>query len=538
MSSKNGSERGSFPPKDEKSEEKRVSLGNDVKKEDSIDIEEFLKIADARIDHLFRSGEELGFVESGEDLAIEGREGIEESRHYTPEETPSIDLTPLYGEKAVTSVAKEEKVTLFDLLEQANVTYLSLDWDFSLENLNKMQECIANIKSHITPTPKVLVIFGILENLLDWFKNHENTVSVVSLTLFKEALQLLTKVLQRDQKIGDTEEVLIAQLSKRFSILQRQYNLQAKIFVPYKTMPEKPREEREVQVVKREVETPAIEEVSPISVSLESFDELKVSIKNLVANIKNENVKFGKVIDTIEKRPKLKPLADGLKIVLSKYQRYSKDLEIIEKEIERVWSKELQVHTSRLEERLREEFLKPVPPPPPPPAEEIIPSTLEDVAGKIGDVYVFLCHGRYFALPSDYVVRIEDVSSHKASKIITKGQATIKDLNPFWRGVKYKVLGNWKSLKEGELKALTFKYLDVKRIFNLPGPKSGQYGGVAILASDREHSIVLFADSMVSNSPLKISGFNNRPDSKYVLGDVDIGRKVNVELLNIRTLAG
>jgi hypothetical protein len=185
-----------------------------------IDIDELTKNIEERIDELFRPDAEISFeikTESPEERVISEVIGSDAVERRPPTEQP------LTTSDMLESV---EEPTLMELLEKATISYLSLDWEFSQENLTRMRESLKAIESKITPVGETHALFKILERLLNWFAVHDRTVSSVSLALFRETLQFLTKLVQRDQKIGEKDRDITEQFIKRFNILKKQYAIQ------------------------------------------------------------------------------------------------------------------------------------------------------------------------------------------------------------------------------------------------------------------------------------------------------------------------
>lgn len=533
------------------SEEGHVATSSGTSRSDrsedlDMDIEELTKTIEERIDELFRPEAEITF-----DFKPDVKKEVDVVSDIIKTGDVKGSEPIIEGAKSV-ELQEQEEVTLMELLERATVSYLSLDWEFSQENLQAMKNSIEAIESRIRPVEETRIILEILKRLLDWFSNYEQTVSAVSLALFREALQFLSKVLQRDQKIGEKEQAIVEQFRKRFNILMKQYGIK----------------EPEIALapvvdIKKEVIEPAVTVVEPsvtVEISSEapgisSFEDAISEARKLRENLERENRRLRKIIEILYARPKLKPVGDRLVKVVDQYEKYTRQVSHLEAFLDR--HKEDVLKSIALEEKkvLTEELTKDQAKAEPKPVsmpevtvdkpvfieEETISaersyseSDRSAEAGLVREVYLFLCQGKYFAIPSDSLVKYDHLSSKKAYNLRSRGYGTLGDVKPFFKSIRHGVRGVWKDKSDRDLKSMVFKYLDIKKKFNLPQAK-GEYGGVVVFASNGINNVMFIVDFVIDERVFTVRSF--RPsEAPDLMGFVDLDRYRNVEVINIETL--
>lgn len=525
-----------------------------------IDIDELTKNIEERIDELFRPDAEISFeikTESPEERVISEVIGSDAVERRPPTEQP------LTTSDMLESV---EEPTLMELLEKATISYLSLDWEFSQENLTRMRESLKAIESKITPVGETHALFKILERLLNWFAVHDRTVSSVSLALFRETLQFLTKLVQRDQKIGEKDRDITEQFIKRFNILKKQYAIQEPdVEIEFIPAPEVKIETVSVKqtkispVVTKEPPVPVTKRVPEAVVTdrpavqkpqaateISSLEDLKREIENLRVKLDNANYRLIKVVQLLSSRPKLKPVGERLEKIVELYRSCANQTKGLETFL-------LTSSDSFIQSLLRDyDLVKPAPLfVEQPPSEKVEPqverikprepekreeSLPEAVAGETGikEVNLFLCQGKYFAIPSDQIVKYDQISSAKAIALTSRGVGTLKDVKPFFKSVKHGVKGVWRDKSDKELKSMVFRYVDLRRKFNLPGYKS-EYGGVVVFASNFKRNIMFIVDSIIGEGPFPVREIKSVKEPGIV-AIANLDQYKNVDVINVNDI--
>ncbi|MEJ5301131.1 MAG: hypothetical protein WHS38_09110 [Thermodesulforhabdaceae bacterium] len=530
-----------------------------------IEVDELTKTIEDRIDQLFRPEFELSFdferkeekdkspiseiiesedVESGQ---IEDVKRIEE----IPEREARVDTADVYS--------KEEEPTLLELLEKAQITYLSLDWEFSQDNLKAMNDVVIAVESKVVPIAETRVLFTILKKLLEWFSYYEQTVSSSSLALFRETLQFLRKILQRDQKIGDKEREIINQLRKRFNILRKQHNIKE----PDLEMPPVTPDVPEVPVGPKIAVVSEATEASPAlytPTKIASLEDLEREIQNLRKALEQENVRLRKVIEILYNRPKLKPLGDRLIKLVERYETCAFRMQNLESSlklsefavattpgpeirVEPTSAEKLPLESSKVEhaslnlpaeEKVQERKIAIEEQPKKEVAPEPLVTQPTEIFGIVKKVYVFLYQGKYFAIPADQLIKYDQISSKKAASLINKGFGTLKDVKPFFKKITYGVRGGWLYKPEKDLKSMVFKYVNLRHLFRLPGVKE-EYGGMIIFVSDGTNNVMFLVDSVIGEDPISVKDVKPANLSNLI-GVVNTDQYKNVDVIDIRTL--
>jgi len=522
-----------------------------------INVDELTKTIEERIDQLFRPEVELSF--DFEARKEEDKSPISEIiSSEAPESRISEDIKkfePLPEQKVELETPEVSKVaeepTLLELLERATVAYLSLDWEFTQDNLQAMANSVLAIESKVDPVPETRVLFTILKKLLEWFSSYEQTVSANSLTLFREVLQFLSKTLQRGQKIGDKEQKIINQFCKRFNILKKQYNIKE----PDLTMPPVPSEVSvELKVAEGIVETkPEARVVSKIT----SIQDLELEIRNLRKTLEEENLRLRRIIEILNDRPKLKPLGDRLLKVVHRYESYVDRIQNLEVALSSfkidfpkgIMSDRDKEKTSPAKTLSEGTFVEPAVAEPDFVGKEkgevdshIKEEAVSEAISRPSDeyesvkkIYVFLYQGKYFAIPADQLVKYDQISFKKAGSLMSKGFGTLKDVKPFFKKITHGVRGQWLYKPQQELKSMIFKYVNIRRLFDLPEIKE-EYGGVVIFASDGVNNVMFLVDSVIEGDPIFVKEIKPAKNPK-LLGVANVDQYKNVDIINIKALA-
>lgn len=538
-------------------DQKQLSTSDNVQVgELELDIEELTRSVEAKIDELFRPESDIVFEVDREQSELAIVNEIIESESVVTQPS-GIAATDSY-----TAEEAKEEPTLQELLERATVSYLSLDWEFSQENIQSMKDVILAIEAKIDLVEETRILLEILKRLLNWFSVYEQTVSSVSLALFREVLQFLSKILRKNQEIGEKEKNIVEQFRKRFNILIRQYNIQEPDleFAPIVRELEVIQPAPKVMEVKVSVPEPVLEKEVPSDIGyIASFDDFENEIKNLLVNLEKTNERLKKVVGILNARPNLKPIGDRLMKVVEQYENYARRINSLEAFLsehkasisagivavetgEPLQTKEAfheklgfeikpeqhllsSGHKKDIEAEAKVQI---------PVAEHV--ANLEEPAEspKIDEVYLFLCEGKYFAIPSYQLVKYDNISSKKASKLRSKGYGTLKDVKPFFKSIKHGVKDAWRNKSDRELKSMNFNYVDIKEKFGFIHGKE-EYGGVAVFASDGTDNVVFIVDFVIEDRSFPVT--HVKPSRvPNLLGTTSLDRYKNIEIIDIKAL--
>ena len=113
------------------------------------------------------------------------------------------------------------------LIEQFNAAYLSLDWDFSRENLKKFIDALQRLEPMASHSPDAKSVFKIMEVILKRLLNRPNAVNTKLVQLIRDSQGLLAHMLLIEGKSGPSEKQRLKELVEKFQDL-RQKALAAK----------------------------------------------------------------------------------------------------------------------------------------------------------------------------------------------------------------------------------------------------------------------------------------------------------------------
>ncbi|MDR3554711.1 MAG: hypothetical protein P4L55_08145, partial [Syntrophobacteraceae bacterium] len=112
-------------------------------------------------------------------------------------------------------------------IEQFNAAYLSLDWDFSRENLQKFIEALEQLEPMVSKSPDAKSVFKILEVILKRLLKRPNAINTKLVQLIRDSQGLLAHMLLREGESGPDEKQRLKALVAMFQNL-RQRALAAK----------------------------------------------------------------------------------------------------------------------------------------------------------------------------------------------------------------------------------------------------------------------------------------------------------------------
>ncbi len=541
--------------------------GKDERLHDDMDFDDFTKTIDERIDMLFRPSDEIGEVGNGIDedtysAKSEAKDGIEtvetatvdtvvaDTSGYEPVQS-GLNLELL--QKGPTEKPTEEKrdkppvSNITNLLEKVHIAYLDLDWEFSQKNVQNLQKSLQELKEVVDLSQEADSLFYIVEAILDMFLKDENAVSYASMSILREALNLLLKILQKPA--GADEKALLAGITKRFNKLAgipvRKEERVKPVTVDEVAKPEKLRKkeisvesvqaeafpsEVEVRVAEygvTEVEKPTIVEKTEITEEyivgevydvegvVSALEKAHLQLQQIYSAIERENKLFGKIINVFSQRPKLRQIADYLTKIENNYSRYGKRLKTLEAIIAESVDvlKRLSVRSVTDREGIEQERIEEISI-----SEEPSAKVVEEIPEEIKKLIVVQVHGQNVALPFENVIKVAGVTSKKIQSISNRGYAKLKDVKPFLRGIKHGVLGKWRTMPSGFLKSLEFPLIDISTIVEeFRDSDSVFYEGVVFIGDDEKYGAIL-VDAVLPTTPEVLKEYFPVKGKKGILG--------------------
>lgn len=420
------------------------------------------------------------------------------------------------------------------LVENFNIAYLSLDWEFSVENVTKLWGAVENLRLYCEKSRETLFLFKLLRSLLHRVRLNPDAVQPEVVEMMKNAQEVLKTLLLSETGPGSNEKEKLRNLVSR-----------------YKAMRDRFGERREA-----EAEAVRVERASPFdalrsgprpdwpSMDLERWEQWKqtfVQVNREALRIFENVAKAVREIEgnlprTVALRKVSQQLAD-VGFVLEQYASFSKarneewqdGLEWLRQNHLRTLEEKVAVSapTPVFREAVHEEI-------PIMQRAEPAEDTLEDpVVTRNDQAFIFSLCGKQFAILAKHVLKIDRVNTKKVANIIARGYAVLSDFKPFYRSIRSGLLGAWSGLPSVVLK--NYRFLPIpEEIFGMPG-NSTSAGGVILVSTGRHHGII-FVDSPVVDLHNDTEIKMKRHVSGHVLGTALGDSGDPVEVLNMDAL--
>ncbi len=388
-------------------------------------------------------------------------------------------------------VKTSQELELPNLVENFNIAYLSLDWEFSSENLSKLWAALEGLQAYCGKSRETLFLFKLLRSLLHRLRNKPDSVQPEIIEMMRDGHEMLKTLLVSSDGPGTREKEKLKSLAGRYRVL---------------------RDGSSESSEEAQIETPQVERVSPFlafsnapvtdwtSMTRDAFPQWMESHALKAAELDKvlEN-QAADILSFDEKQNRKRTLSD----VTSRLTRIRSVLEeyaLIRRGREQEWKNgvewllEFNGHGDATEVRSDDEVIpESVSQPVAAPVREVPPEAM----GSSGEqreeqVFFFTLGGRKFGILSKHVVKIDSVNKKRVEKIIARGHATLGDFKPFYRSLKAGLLGAWSGLPVEILK--TYRFVPISLEMPEMEEASSAVGGVVLVSSGRNHGVI-FVDS-------------------------------------------
>ena len=459
---------------------------------DALDIKAFEDEIDKEIDALFvPAAADISMDEETPSAppAAAATAGPEPPPAVTPPQAPPLPEAGV--EPAPPSTPDAE---LANLLEAMSIAYLSLDWEFSVENVSKLEQALTALEPYCTKLHETEVLLRMFRAVIAPLRTNPETVDRRQIELMRDVQALLKLLLLADGKVGVYEKEHLKNMVKRFQGTHK------KSESPQPQPPEPPQPEASV------AEVAALSDWRPLRELTQWMDACATRTNQALQKIEQERKRIKQLEETLSKVPALHAVASRLARARSGLGEQATHLGAIEQE----WGKRaewLKAFLSHLESvATSPPGVEPVPAPVAPaipepvvaPAEpEVVREepharprpveTAEDelVRKRKETVYFFDVASRPMAAPAANVVKIDRASGKKLKKMIQRGYATILDFKPMLRNMKWGLLGNWKDLPADTLKG--YKFIPASR----DASAIPEEAGVVLISDGKRHAMIL-----------------------------------------------
>lgn len=411
-------------------------------------------------------------------------------------------------------------------VESFNAAFLSLEWEFSQENIRKLQTALADLEPFSNGAKGSAAIFKILQVMLARLSARPQSATRRVFELVRDSQGLLAHILLMESQPGANEKERIGALVSRFrdmrerAIAARESKSHESIKTHEVATPEltinpdneKNEEEAETStLVERDFSTA---EVSTSTVFTESFprDTLvsgkmpdRWSLMDLgtwmqsIAHLLSDTIKgIDAEMERIHqmelvfgKNPALTPIMLKLAGIRGGIENRVDSLRAQQNEwLSRItWVENLQKISADYSNQVQD-FCETSEPPVF--AEADKQTTPPDKVPVRQDVYVFHYASRPFAIQASDLVTFRKISSKKLLQFAKRGHATLGEVKPFFRTIRNGLHGQWAAAPRDVLESTSFKLVGSHVFDTTESPSKPK---MAIFVSNSRANGVILTDS-------------------------------------------
>jgi hypothetical protein len=464
-----------------------------VEPEESIDFGALQAGIDQEIDSLFvpaaKSDLSEGLVHTGnleQQQTIQSR-SVDSDVQKRPVAQNGVGQSPKSFETA-TSRAKYDEATppddTFDsekfhlhelprLIEIFNAAYLSLDWEFSRENIQKFIAVLNELEPFASRSSGAKSVLRIMDAILKRLVDRPHAVNSRLVQLIRDSQGLLAHLLLMESETGPNEKKRLKNIVERFQELRRRA-------LAVKAEAKRPRTE---EIVPEALPPAHSDKPQPVPEALPSLilsttfetpidvlrNLIEKSCRSLSENLEitdTELARLRQIEITLRKTPALVQIADRLNVIGGALKDQA--------DILRDTRGEMQAQ--------RPKGIEPV-------AEKATVCEKTGTPVRREDICLIASYGKCLALPASRVLKVARSPGKKGLKILERGYATLTDFRQSFRGIKSGVLGEWTQLPAKELKSYRFEPLDQH------SPDWAETNGpMAVLTSDGQAHRIIFGE--------------------------------------------
>lgn len=374
------------------------------------------------------------------------------------------------------------------LLEELNVAYLSLDWEFSAENVERMDTALVGLESHFRKSTASDSLYKLLRAVLHRLKTRPASVNSRILEILKDAQGLVGPITAQDV-------VPAQELQSLRSLIMRYQRMREEEMADVRT----PKDEREDAPL---TDAPAAKKMSferPEAFDWETFRDVVTWIaeerelhERALSALTEENQRLYQIEEILGRTPALNPL----RVRLGRIRLAISQTLVTMGGKEEDWEYRMS-WMNRFEESLEARAAEPAQPEPAPtpsapaveeapPAPEPAPAAAPMPETRRETVCIFYSAGKRLAVPAPWVVKIEKTGRGKVRKFLGRGYATLGDFKSLFGNIKKGVLGAWVERPAAELKNYRFKNMDLGAETAAPGDSY-----VLLLSDGTKHGMVI-----------------------------------------------
>lgn len=431
--------------------------------------------------------------------------------------------------------SSEKPQGLSALLESFSIAYLSLEWDFSGENIAKFDNVVGLLEPYCQKDPNIQSLHRLLKSVLNRLKTRPDSINAGLSEIIHDSQDLLRSVLISERVRPEDKEQLQEIFSKFHAL--REKTLAESRLGGGKTAMDAP----VLGVEGAEASSRAVGgkdtvlDRSLLRSLLERMETCRVVTDEAVQRIAGESKRLQQIEGILAKTPALDPLKARVARI-----RSSLDVQVslvLNKSVD--W-RERMVQAQELLKVAEEYAFQP-------PAEKPVVSLDQTEAARVeapaatpwrrtvppavrqDDVCLFDVSGRHFAVLASQVVKVQKISGGTARKLIKRGYATLADFKPMFRSVKTGVFGTWSGMPDRILGKYRFVPVlpDVLGVESLPAK-----GGALLISSGRNHGLI-FIDTAAVDLHNETEILLDEPKRPGILGVIKSETGEPFEVLNL-----
>ena len=375
------------------------------------------------------------------------------------------------------------------LVESFNAAYLSLDWEFSSENIRKLQSALSDLEPFADRPPGSAPIFKILRAVLSRLAVKPQSANAAFIEMIRDCQGLLAHMLLMGNEAGPNEKARVKAIINRFRTLKEKAIATRNARLGEKITPPVESPQPEIQVMEEVI----LDEKMPDRWSLRELkawmESVSLSIQEILTGMDGEIKRIRQIEQALVKARaltqvlgKLTDIRSGLEgrisVLKEKRDEWNEKASWVEA-LERVTAE-----SDRMLEKSVEIMGDPVPPLSTAPPEEK-PTTPQET------LCLFRFAGKLFALPSFSVIKIQPVNQKKAASVLKRGKTDLEEFRLLFRSIKTGVLGEWAKMPGKALKSFKFSPI-TPHPYEASDIPAGQHTAIFV-SNGFEHGVV-FAD--------------------------------------------
>jgi hypothetical protein len=515
---------------------------------DGFDLTAFEAQIDQEIDTLFIPAAE---VDSPSDASIgkaeanRAAEAAQTPVSAEPAEQPpqAAAVPPRQVEAPVAAAQPGGAQEMVKLLEAVSIAYLSLDWDFSAENVSKLENALAKLEPYCREIKETDSLLKMFRTVLVALRAKPESLDQRLIEFIRDAQALLKLLLLSEGKIGAYEREHLKSMLNRFHTMTRKPSpkeeaAQARPGDAEAAPAEAPEAKPPVFSTPSQPFAPPQEVVGAIDWRpLKEIGDWMAAYGNqaceAIRKLELERNRLLQLEEVLAKTPALAVVTSRMEKIRSNLEAQLSHL----KQGESEWSKRAEwlngfmknvEHAALTHSPASADPLPPVPAgeaaKEPPVQSDTSDSTIREL------VYIFDVSKRSMAVPASHVVKFTKGSGRRMKKILLHGYAGLHDFKPLFRSIKSGLLGDWGALPANTLKTFQFTVVPPD-VLGVP-ETSCDPAGVMLISNGRQHAMIVSESSNVG-PPAEAEITLSKPGVKGVLGTIRTVTGSSVEVIDV-----